>query len=220
MGIDENKWTDFGPIDIVRCFHNAFRRDLMEIDAATLIAAKNGDDFTAILNRLKGTGEILDYHAKGEEEVVFPAVDKVAPLLAKIYVTDHRELDDMVAGFEAMSSTSDPLTVARATAVLKSHLRIHLYKEDTNLYPILRESTSVEEQVSIVGLMARKIPPEKTPLMVRWLFPLLRQEDRVTVTKGWMKLMPPQAFSSLKLLIREAVGNNWTDLTIRIPELG
>lgn len=82
--------------------------------------------------------EILGYHAKGEEAAVFPAVDNVAPLVAKVYIMDHRELDSMVSGLEAMHKTPDPLTTARATAVISSHLRIHLDKEDAHLYPILR----------------------------------------------------------------------------------
>jgi len=219
MVTHENKWTDFGPIDVVRCLHNAFRRDLTEIDEATLLAAKNGGDFTLILNRFNITGEILNYHAKGEEEAVFPAVEKVVPLLAKTYITDHRELDDMVVGLDMMRSKSDPLTLARATAVMRSHLRIHLFKEDTQLYPILRERTGVDEQASIVGIMASKIPPDKTPVLVRWLFPLLGQEDRAIVTKGWMNLMPTQVFSALKPLIREAVDKDWVELTIRVPGL-
>ena len=91
-----------GPIDIVLCLHNAFRRDTLEIDDTALRVARSGGDITRVLDRLHITGEILDYHAKGEEEAVFPAVDKVAPLVAKAYFLDHRELDTMVAGLEAM----------------------------------------------------------------------------------------------------------------------
>ena len=212
-------WTNFQPIDIVHYFHNAFRRDMMEIDEAALMAARNGGDFAPILDRFHITGEILDYHARGEEEAVFPAIEKLAPFLAKTYIIDHRELDSMVAGLEAMRTSPNPLTVARATAVLNSHLKIHLYKEDVHLYPILRERTIIDDQVPIVGLMARKMPPEKTPTFVRWLFPLLGDEDRAIVTRGWMNLMPPQIFSGLKPLIREAVDKDWVELTLRVPGL-
>ena len=144
-----------GPLDIVRSFHNAFRRDISQIDDSVFKIARSRGDLTADLDRLHIMGEILDYHAKGEEAAVFPAVDKVAPLVAKAYLMDHRELDTMVNGLEAMRKTPDPLTTARATAVLKSHLKIHLYKEDVHLYPILRERTTESEQASIVGLMAK-----------------------------------------------------------------
>ena len=35
----------------------------------------------------------MDHHARGEEAVVFPAVDALAPLVATPYLLDHRELD-------------------------------------------------------------------------------------------------------------------------------
>jgi hypothetical protein len=163
--------------------------------------------------------EILDYHAKGEEAAVFPAVDNVAPLVAEAYLIDHRELDTMVSGLETLRRTPDPLITARATAILASHLRTHLDKEDTHLYRILRERTTEREQASIVGLMSKEVPPDKFPTLVQWLFPLLDIDDRVVITKGWMTLMPPQVFASLKPLIRTVVAENWVELTQHIPEL-
>ncbi len=208
-----------GPIDIVLCLHNAFRRDTLEIDDAALKAARSGGDITSVLNRLHVTGEILDYHAKGEEEAVSPAVDKLAPLVAKAYFLDHRELDIMVAGLEAMRSAPDALTAARATAALNGFLRIHLNKEDVHLYQILRERATESEQASIVGTMSRKIPSDRMPTVVRWLFPLLGHDDRAVVTRGWMTFMPPQVFAGIKSLIRETVAGDWPELTRRIPEL-
>jgi hypothetical protein len=208
-----------GPIDIVLCIHNAFRRDTLEIDATAFRTARSGGDMTGVLDRLKITGEILDYHARGEEEAVFPAVDNVAPLVAKAYFLDHRELDIMVAGLEAMRIAPDPLAVARATAVLNAFLRIHLNKEDAHLYPILRERMAEDEQKSIVGLMARKVPSDKMPTLTRWLFPLLGHDDRAVITRGWMTLMPPQVFAGIKPLIKETLAGDWVELTRRIPEL-
>jgi iron-sulfur cluster repair protein YtfE (RIC family) len=203
----------------VRSFHNAFRRDVSQIDDSVFEIARSRGDLTASLDRLHIMGEILDYHAKGEEAAVFPAVDKLAPLVARAYIMDHRELDTMVSKLEAMRKTPDPLTTARATAVLKSHLRIHLYKEDVHLYPIIRERTTESEQSSIVGLMGRTVPSNSFPTIIQWLFPLINLEDRVAVTKVWMTELPPQVFGSLELLIKKAVAENWVELTQRIPEL-
>jgi len=118
---------------------------------------------------LRTVAEILEYHAQGEEAAVFPAVDKLTPLVARAYFLDHRELDKTVNGLETMRKAPDPLITARATAVLESHLRIHLDKEDAHLYPILRERTTESEQASIVGLMSKKVPPERFPALVRWV---------------------------------------------------
>jgi len=208
-----------GPIDIVRSFHNAFRRDVSQIDASAFKLARNGGDLTPVFNQLRTVAEILDYHAQGEEAAVFPAVDKLTPLMARAYFLDHRELDTMLDVLESMRKTPDPLITARATAVLESHLRIHLDKEDVHLYPILRERASEKEQASIVGLMSSKVPPEKFPAMVQWLLPLLDFDDRVVITEGWMKLMPPQVFAKLKPLMQKIMADDWVALTQRVPNL-
>jgi hemerythrin-like domain-containing protein len=99
--------------------------------------------------------------------LVFPAIDKVAPLVAKAYSLDHREFDTMTEGLATIEAASNTLIAARATAALTAVLRIHLDKEDVHLYPILREHTSAEEQASIVGGMARHVPPERNPEFIR-----------------------------------------------------
>jgi hypothetical protein len=68
-----------GPIGIVRSIHNAFRRDVSQIDAAACKLARNGGDLTPVFERLHTVAEILDYHAQGEEAAVFPAVDDLTP---------------------------------------------------------------------------------------------------------------------------------------------
>jgi hemerythrin-like domain-containing protein len=217
LGLEVNFLS--GPIDIVLCFHNAFRRDVFQIDASALKLARDGRDLTPVFDRLSTMAEILDYHAQGEEVAVFPAVDNLTPLVARAYFLDHRELDTMVNGLETMRKTPNALITARATAVLESHLRIHLDKEDAHLYPILRERTTESEQASVVELMSRKVPPERFPSLVQWLLPLLNFDDRVVITKGWMKLMPPQVFAGLKPLMRKIMAEDWVELVRRIPNL-
>jgi iron-sulfur cluster repair protein YtfE (RIC family) len=209
------------PINIVLCFHNAFRKDIAQIDTTILEIAHRGGNPSPVLNRLHAMDEILDYHAKGEEAAVFPAVDNVAPLVARAYLMDHRELDKMVENLETilLQKSPSPLLASRATAVLNAHLRIHLDKEDAHLYPILRKKTTLSQQVAIGAIMSSKIPPDRFPAAIAWLFPLLDLNDRVTVTRGWMTLMPTQIFANLKPLIKSAIAEGWDAITQKIPEL-
>jgi hypothetical protein len=163
--------------------------------------------------------ELLDYHARGEEAAVFPAIDKVAPQVARAYLMDHRELDNMVDELEKIRKNPDPLTTARATAVLGSFLRIHLNKEDAHLYVILRERTTDEEKVAIELLMSGSVPPDRFPSVIQWLFPLLYLDDQVIVTKEWATVMPPQVFAGVRPLIEKAVAENWGKLTALVPEV-
>ncbi len=207
------------PIDVIRCFHTAFRRDISQIDEIVNRIARDSGDFTPVLDRLHIMNDLLDYHARGEEAAVFPAMDKLVPQLATPYLMDHRELDIMVSGLETIRKNPDPLTVTRATAVLGSFLRIHVNKEDAHLYMILKERTTDDEQVAIGVSMTRSVPPEKFPTMIQWLLPLLDFEDQVFVAKGWVKVMPPQVLSGIKPLIESAVARNWGKLIALVPEL-
>jgi hypothetical protein len=206
-------------VDVIRCFHNAFRRDISQIDDIVVKKARESGDFTSILDRLHTMNELLDYHARGEEAAVFPAVDKVAPQVARAYLMDHRELDDMVSELETVRKNPDPLTTARATAVLGSFLRIHLNKEDAHLYVILGERTTDEEKVAIELLMSRSVPPDRFPTMIQWLFPLLELDEQVIVTKEWRTVMPPQVFAGVRPLIEKAVAEDWGKLTALVPEV-
>ena len=150
---------------------------------------------------------------------MFPAVDKVAPLVAQAYFLDHREFDTMTEGLAKIQAASDALIAARATAEMTAVLRIHLDKEDSHLYPILRERISVEEQAAIVGGMAQHVPPERNAEFIPWLFNLLGHDDREMWTRVVMGLMPEQVFAGVKLLIRDTITDDWAELTRRIPEL-
>jgi hypothetical protein len=162
---------------------------------------------------------VLVWHAHGEELAIFPAVDGVAPLVAEAYLLDHHGLD---AAFDALSAAvdaDDALETARATAAFKFHLDIHLAKEDTHLYRIVRERISLPEQGKAVGVMASTIPQERFPELVAWLFPLIGDDDRENMLRIWSMVMPPEAFAGAAHLAHDAVGDDWVELTRRFPEL-
>jgi hemerythrin-like domain-containing protein len=208
-----------GPIDAIMAFHNAFRRDMATIDGAALALARGEQQAVATLDRFRFFNDALVWHANGEELAIFPALEAVAPSVAEAYVRDHRGLD---AAYDALSgavAASDPVEIARASAAFKFHLDLHLAKEDAHLYRLVRERVSEEEQGKAVGLMATTVPRERFPEAVAWLFPLLGHDDRENMTRIWQMLMPVEVFAGVKQLIQKAVGDDWTELTRRIPEL-
>jgi hypothetical protein len=162
---------------------------------------------------------VLVWHADGEELAIFPAIEAVAPSVAEAYERDHRGLD---AAFDALSaawSAGDPLDTARATAAFKFHLDIHLDKEDAHLYRLMRERVPVPDQAKALGLMASTVPQDRFPGVVAWLFPLIGHDDCENMTRIWQMVLPPPAFEGVKQLIQKAVGDDWAELTRRIPAL-
>ena len=208
-----------GPIDAIMAFHNAFRHDMSDIDAAALESARGKPGLTAKIERFRFFNEVLVWHAHGEELAIFPALENIAPLVAEAYIRDHRGLD---AAFDALNTAvaaHDALETARASKAFKFHLDIHLDKEDAHVYRIIRERLPMPDQGKAVGIMANEVPQERFPEVVAWMFPLLGIDDRVNMTTIWQMVMPPPAFAGAKELIKMAIGNEFADLVKRIPAL-
>jgi hypothetical protein len=211
--------TGPGPIDAVRAIHNAFRRDMAIIDAAALDAARGKPGLEATVERFRFFNEVLEWHAHGEEIAMFTALEEVAPAIAEAYEKDHRALD---AAFDALNnavSVRDPLETARATKAFKYFLDVHLDKEDTHLYRLLGERVPVPDLGQAVGVMASAVPQDRFPDLVAWMFPLMGLDDRENMTRIWQHVMPPEAFAGATQLVQAAIGDEWSDLTRRIPEL-
>lgn len=207
------------PLDAIRAIHNAFRKDMMAIDEAAHIAARGRGSLDLVLKRYTFFNEILVWHAIGEKESVFPALENVAPLVAEAYERDHRGLDSLFESLNKAVNASDTLAIARATAAFDFHLGIHLNKEEAHLYRIFNERVSLPNQGDIVGKMAQKIPQERFPEVVAWLFPLIGPDDRENMTRIWQQALPEPAFARVTKLIQAAIGNDWAELTPRLPEL-
>jgi len=77
------------PVDSIWAVHNAFRHDVERIDAAALDSAKGKEGLAATVERFRFLNEVLVWHAEGEEIVIFPALENIAPLVAEAYVKDH-----------------------------------------------------------------------------------------------------------------------------------
>jgi hypothetical protein len=207
------------PLDAVKAIHNAFRRDTSIIDAAALNSARGEPGLEGTVERFRFLNEILVWHAEGEELGIFPAIESVAPFVAEAYERDHRGLDAAFDTLSAAWSARDLLETARASAAFKFHLDIHLAKEDAHLYRLMRERVSAPDQAKAVGLMASTVPQERFPELVAWLFPLVGDDDRENMTRIWQMLMPAPGFAMVKQLIQQTIGDDWAELTRRIPTL-
>ena len=182
------------PLDAIRSIHNAFRKDMAAMDAAALVAAGGSGNLDLVTKRYVFFNEVLAWHAHGEEEAVFPALENVAPLVAEAYERDHRGLDSLSKSLHRSVNASDLLATARATAAFNFHLRIHLDKEEAHLYRIFNDRISLPDQGAIVGKMAQEIPQERFPELVAWLYPLLVPHEREEMNRIWEVQLPEDVF--------------------------
>jgi hypothetical protein len=128
-------------------------------------------------------------------------------------------LDAAFDSLNAAVSASDALATARASAAFKFHLDIHLDKEDAHLYRLVRERVSAADLGKAIGIMSGVAPQERFPEVVVWLYPLLGHDDRENMTRIWQMMMPAPVFAQVTQLIQKAIGDDWAELTRRIPTL-
>jgi Hemerythrin HHE cation binding domain len=207
------------PLDAVTAIHNAFRHDMKDIDAAALALARGNKDAMPILERYHFLNEILVWHATGEELGVYPALEGVAPLVGEAYIMDHHGLDAAFKAMDKAVAAHDALETARASAAFKFHLDMHLDKEDAHVYRLMRERVTVPELGKIVGILAGAVPQPRFPEVIAWMFPLIGNDDRENMIRIWQMVMPAPVFDNVKQLIHKAVGDDWAELTRRIPTL-
>jgi hemerythrin superfamily protein len=207
------------PLDAIRAIHNAFRKDLAAIDLAANNAAQGHGSLDLVLKRYTFFGEILAWHAEGEEDYVFTALESVAPLLAEAYQLDHRGLDTLTESLNKAIKTSDTLNIARSTSAFNFFLDHHLDSEEAHLYRIFNQRVSLPDQGVIVAKMSQRIPQERFPEVVVWLYPLLGPDDRENMARIMRQALPAPVFAGVTRLIQTALGDDWAELTRRIPEL-
>lgn len=207
------------PLDAIMAIHNAFRHDMSIVDTAALQTARGEPGLAPTLERYRFLNEVLVWHAHGEEIAIFPALEAVAPLVAEAYLMDHHGLDAAFDALDKAYNAGDVLETARAASAFKFHLDMHLKKEDAHLYRLVKERVPSEELAKAAGVMSGAVPQDRFPDVIAWEFPLIGIGDRENMTRILQMVLPPPVFANVKLVIQKAIGDDWAELTQRIPNL-
>jgi hemerythrin-like domain-containing protein len=207
------------PLDLILVAHEAFRRDLAEIDRAARAAAHGDHDLDAVIDRHQFYGEMLAWHAHGEDTGIFPALAPAAPHIVAAYELDHRGLDVVIDGLDAAVTSGDAIDIARATAACKYHLDMHLYKEDVDLYPTFAEVLAPDAQAAAVQVFTDALPVDRFGDFVRWLFPLVDPVDQERVIRVWHSAMPTSVFRDCLRIVEDALGDRYAALAARLTEM-
>jgi hemerythrin-like domain-containing protein len=160
--------------------------------------------------------EMLVWHANGEEAVVFPFIEREAPLLSEPYIQDHHGLDRAYESLSAAVREGDSLQAARATAAFKFHLDLHLAKEDRQIYGMIRERIRLPDERGMVGTVSGMVPRERFPEVIAWILPLLNDVDRRNLVDVFRMLMPAEVFAGVARSIQGVLGDEWPALAARV----
>lgn len=101
------------PLDVIPSVRQALRNGIKSVDDAACGAAAGNGNLESAVKQLRLFNEVLKWHADGEDELVFPAIEKVAPLAAKTYAHDLHKFDALAACQAKIAAASDALQPGR-----------------------------------------------------------------------------------------------------------
>ncbi|CAM6015632.1 unnamed protein product [Sphagnum balticum] len=191
------------PIVEFQFFHKAIRVELEHLHQDALAIEKGTEkEIGTLLRRYLFLCTIYKHHSSAEDEVMFPALDSRVKNVAHAYSLEHQvegELLDQMSGLlrKAMvEKGSVPLNLRRellsCTEALQTILCQHLSKEEEQVFPLLMEHFTFDEQAALVWQFMCSIPVNLMEKFLPWLASCLSHEEREEMVACMHKIVPRQ----------------------------
>lgn len=212
-----------GPMRSIFYPHKAIITELGILKDLTEKLALNSD-FNELEDRVNFLSDVVNVHAKSEEDVFYPAVDELRKDISKVFIWDH-ELDEKY--FQAIKESMAKLkgggkqidleNLNRNVCALSATLSAHAKKEDDLLVPLIDEEIDPMRQGEMVGKIVAHIPPHMMERVFKWIVSIISSEERADFIGIMKKGMPPERFDVVKGWTKEILSENeWKELLSRI----
>ncbi|GLJ10012.1 hypothetical protein SUGI_0120100 [Cryptomeria japonica] len=191
------------PILVFLFFHKALRCELERLHMEALaIEKESGGDIRTLLERYHFLRVMYKHHSNAEDEVIFPALDSRVKNVARTYSLEHKgesDLFDQV--FELLNSAlkdnhNGSLKLRRelvcCTEAIQTSLCQHMSKEAEQVFPLLIQQFSFEEQAALVWQFMCSIPVNLMEEFLPWLTSYLSSDERQDMIKCMRKIVPEE----------------------------
>ncbi|KAH6558906.1 hypothetical protein KP509_1Z038300 [Ceratopteris richardii] len=188
------------PILVFLLFHKAIRAELEHLYKDAVAVEKGREqEIEALLHRYEFLHVVYTQHSNAEDEVIFPALDNHVKNIAQTYSLEHKEesdlFDQMLAllnsaleeGSASMKLRRDLICVTEA---IQTTLCKHMCKEEEQVFPLLIERLSYEEQAGLVWQFICSIPVNLVENFLPWLANSLSAEDRQEMIRCVHSVVP------------------------------
>ncbi|KAK4843002.1 hypothetical protein QYF36_002606 [Acer negundo] len=187
------------PILIFCFFHKAVRNELDSLHRLTMkFATGHRVDVRPLFERYRFLRSVYKHHSNAEDEVVFPALDKRVKNVARTYSLEHEGESNLFDHlFELLNSymqndESFPKELASCTRVLQTSINQHMAKEEDQVFPLLIEKFSLEEQASLVWQFLCSIPVNMMAEFLSWLSSSVLPDEYQVMQKCLNKIVPEE----------------------------
>ncbi|KAL9262924.1 Zinc finger protein BRUTUS-like protein [Drosera capensis] len=185
------------PILIFLFFHKAIRIELDCLHrSAVAFATHRQSEIQPLLERYRFLRAIYKHHCHAEDEVIFPALDIRVKNVARTYSLEHEGegvLFDQL--FELLNSNmqtkeSYRRELASCTGALQTSISQHMFKEEEQVFPLLIEKFSFEEQASLVWQFLCSIPVNMMVEFLPWLSSSVSADEHQDMRKCLKRIIP------------------------------
>ncbi|KAK7251628.1 hypothetical protein RIF29_34981 [Crotalaria pallida] len=187
------------PILIFLFFHKAIRNELDVLHRlAMAFATGNRSDIHPLPERYRFLSSIYLHHSNAEDEVIFPALDIRVKNVAQTYSLEHKGESNLFDHlFELLKSSvhndeSFPRELASCTGALQTSVSQHMAKEEEQVFPLLIEKFSVEEQASLVWQFLCSIPVNMMAEFLPWLSRSISPDESQDLRNCLIKIVPEE----------------------------
>ncbi|KAH6815017.1 zinc finger protein-like protein [Perilla frutescens var. frutescens] len=188
------------PIRIFLFFHKAIRAELDGLHRTALALATNGSggDIKQLMEKCHFLRSIYKHHCNAEDEVIFPALDIRVKNVARTYSLEHEGesvlFDQLFTLLEndMKNEESYKRELASCTGALQTSISQHMSKEEEQVFPLLTEKFSFEEQASLVWQFLCSIPVNMMAEFLPWLSSSISPDERQDMRKCLHRIIPDE----------------------------
>lgn len=201
----------------------------LERHAGTLDAS-NPESVAAFAGHLGMVDEILEAHSQEEERVLWPEIVTRLPGVMGSYEIDHREERSLferirtdVAKLSGTGSDNGSVQarLTRSVAVASEHLKLHMLKEEEDVYSKFAETLSDTEGKDLIGRILSGLPPEMLPSAMPWLASHLSADEVAESFSLYVEALGPErARPYITPLPTGMPPEKWQEVVQKAPELG
>ncbi|CDO98421.1 unnamed protein product [Coffea canephora] len=185
------------PILFFLFFHKAIRLELDCLHRSALAFATGKlVDIQSLVERYHFLRSIYKHHSNAEDEVIFPALDIRVKNVAPTYSLEHKGESDLFDHlFELLNPNKQKnenfaRELASCSGALQTSIGQHMSKEEEQVFPLLIEKFSVEEQASLVWQFLCSIPVDKLKEFLPWLSFSISPDENEEMQKCLCRIIP------------------------------
>jgi hypothetical protein len=193
--------------DLYRDVHKGLRNELFAITAQLGVVDPADDSaLTQTADRMHGLFELLDAHARHEDDVIGPALDAIDPTLNRRVISEHAALDAAMVdlsrlGATALATTGSASVVATrrwylAFASFTSDYLAHEATEELEVSPVLSDALGLGGVEALEQEIIAHITPDHFGRYLRLILPAANPGERADLLGGIRLGAPAEVFAA------------------------